>query len=1155
MANTVEYGLKFNADDLKKLEAMAKAIDKQNSEVIKKASTRQTKLYDENKKKNLEFNMELKKQLNQFILFEKDGYARKMAILKESLISQRGLKLREAKFETEQARKNGITILNAEKLRSQQSITLAKQETAEKIKLSKMVVDAKLRETNALSPLKIQQQQARTSLAELRLQKAQNQSSKGVANGSSGNYGTFSPVKRVAKYIATSTVVYQGLAAMKRGITAGVDYEQTMANTYSALGQVTEAEKLRMQQMALGANIVDKYAMSAKDVAASFEVLAKAGLNAKDSMQSFQPAMQLAKLSNQDLGISTQILAESLTELNKPMSYSQELVDKLAYAADKSTVNIGDIAESFKIAAPVAKQYGMSINELTANIAMFGKAGIKGREAGNALARIMLRLKKDSANPDVVAAIKNNKTFTDVLVDLQKRGYTGLTEVQKEFGLYAGKNVSQFMMVAKEAKGLTEQLDGGASVGSAMSKLNTIMDTTNNQIQRMKSAWDNLFISQDGINTIIGDTAGGLATVLNALKEFPQATKAVAACTAALGAMGILLASNPFTGAAMLIAGIGTAALGAAENIRKMNEEVRKSQGFNVGSEHDFSTGGILKTAEAAKKRFSAMNEDQLKQERYKLLGQKRLYDNFYKELYEKHGGEKSFWQQNVKDFKDAQSIIKKYTGKTVTGDEREKFIEESRKRYAANWQADFYLKMMSLYGGSEVSKESPISPKDTTTTVGGTGGGGKGAKEQKRHYDDLDSFLRSLQKLRNSYAEKELSDIEKIQAEINNTYNEKTKELSDKNIKFRDWELAQQEIENDRKIALENAYQKELADIKYKAMEEQNKKTNEQLHDHYQKIFDIYESSLEKYGSVKQRQKLLDEQYLTGFNAIKEEAALRNLSATETEELITNLKREHAEARIQIAYEAWQKENEIANGVLDSVGSAYSTLAQTMTDMDMTGKERREAIWESFRSTAITALMDVLKQQLINFALSKVFSASVTAATAAEAGILATAWTPAAYLASVATLGAAAGIGTAALAGGLASSAALTTGIGLFNNTGGLGGGFPVQDAVVADGKVYPYRKDDLVLAIGTGLGSKSGAQLPDKALPQGSNSSGGNMALINELRNLRLAVVRSDANNVKAIADNTPVFQGSVMDDVAVYKKSLTGKKKSNFIVAVDK
>ena len=36
MANTVEYGLKFNADDLKKLEAMAKAIDNQNSEVIKK---------------------------------------------------------------------------------------------------------------------------------------------------------------------------------------------------------------------------------------------------------------------------------------------------------------------------------------------------------------------------------------------------------------------------------------------------------------------------------------------------------------------------------------------------------------------------------------------------------------------------------------------------------------------------------------------------------------------------------------------------------------------------------------------------------------------------------------------------------------------------------------------------------------------------------------------------------------------------------------------------------------------------------------------------------------------------------------------------------------------------------------------------------------
>jgi hypothetical protein len=70
--------------------------------------------------------------------------------------------------------------------------------------------------------------------------------------------------------------------------------------------------------------------------------------------------------------------------------------------------------------------------------------------------------------------------------------------------------------------------------------------------------------------------------------------------------------------------------------------------------------------------------------------------------------------------------------------------------------------------------------------------------------------------------------------------------------------------------------------------------------------------------------------------------------------------------------------------------------------------------------------------------------------------------------------------------------------------------------------------------------------------ALPQASSSSGSNTALINELRSLRLAVARSDANNVKAINSNTPIIQGTMMDDVKVYKASKVGERKSNFVVS---
>ena len=95
-----------------------------------------------------------------------------------------------------------------------------------------------------------------------------------------------------------------------------------------------------------------------------------------------------------------------------------------------------------------------------------------------------------------------------------------------------------------------------------------------------------------------------------------------------------------------------------------------------------------------------------------------------------------------------------------------------------------------------------------------------------------------------------------------------------------------------------------------------------------------------------------------------------------------------------------------------------------------------------------------------------------------------------------------------------------------------------------------------------GVGAGSFGGASsggggLPTApinqiGLPSGGGAGNRSGAIIAELRSLRLAVVQSDISNQKAIADNTPVIQGTMMDDIKVYKSSQVGKRKANFIVS---
>jgi hypothetical protein len=70
--------------------------------------------------------------------------------------------------------------------------------------------------------------------------------------------------------------------------------------------------------------------------------------------------------------------------------------------------------------------------------------------------------------------------------------------------------------------------------------------------------------------------------------------------------------------------------------------------------------------------------------------------------------------------------------------------------------------------------------------------------------------------------------------------------------------------------------------------------------------------------------------------------------------------------------------------------------------------------------------------------------------------------------------------------------------------------------------------------------------------SLPSNGGSLGGSSALITEMRALRGAFASGNAQIAKAIADNTPVIQGSFMDDIKVYKSSQAGKRKANFIVS---
>jgi hypothetical protein len=165
----------------------------------------------------------------------------------------------------------------------------------------------------------------------------------------------------------------------------------------------------------------------------------------------------------------------------------------------------------------------------------------------------------------------------------------------------------------------------------------------------------------------------------------------------------------------------------------------------------------------------------------------------------------------------------------------------------------------------------------------------------------------------------------------------------------------------------------------------------------------------------------------------------LRDSGFTEIElELYKNERlKELNDEYFQWKWEQYEKDNEFALQMLDSVWAGFDGFFRTLFDEGVTWSDRLRFIWESMGDAFIQVLSDMLKEYIKSLimreAISKVEqAASVTAAIATGASI-ASAYAPAAALASIATFGAA----PLAASAGLASTVALAQALSL----SGLGG------------------------------------------------------------------------------------------------------------------
>lgn len=178
-------------------------------------------------------------------------------------------------------------------------------------------------------------------------------------------------------------------------VAKAIDFEKQI----SAIGAVSGAtaqdmELLRKKALQLGADT----AFSASEAAGAMEELAKAGVSLPDILNgAADAAVNLAAAGGIDLPEAAEIAANALGQFQLKASDLAHVVDLIAGAANASAISVSDFNLSMKQAGAVANLTGVSFDDLAVAIALMGRNGIKGSDAGTSLKTMLLNLQPATA--------------------------------------------------------------------------------------------------------------------------------------------------------------------------------------------------------------------------------------------------------------------------------------------------------------------------------------------------------------------------------------------------------------------------------------------------------------------------------------------------------------------------------------------------------------------------------------------------------------------------------------------------------------------------------------------------------------------------------------------------------------------------------------
>ena len=344
------------------------------------------------------------------------------------------------------------------------------------------------------------------------------------------------PLRAIKNLIINPVTMAAGAMGLSFGasdvLNTYTGFEQQMANV-RALTQATDEDFARLNATAKNLGATTKF--TAEEAAEGMQYLGMAGWNTEQILDAMPGLLSLAAAGATDLGTASDIVSDVMTAFGMKAGDAQKAADVFAKTASSSNTSISMLGETMKYAAPIARQFGMNLEETSAIAGMMANAGIKASQAGTSMRTAFLRFSK-MPKEGAERMEKLNLTFTKANGQMKDMS-TIVRELETKF---KAMSESERLAAANDifgktaASGWLSVLSQGAdeydrflqnlynSQGASEQMAETQLDNLAGDITLLQSAFD-------GLKLAVGDklSGAGREIVQWVTDQIPGATKAI----------------------------------------------------------------------------------------------------------------------------------------------------------------------------------------------------------------------------------------------------------------------------------------------------------------------------------------------------------------------------------------------------------------------------------------------------------------------------------------------------------------------------------------------------------------------------------------------------------------------------------------------------